>query len=153
MAKENLEWKAFDHIHQKHSADWYWAGGIITLSIAATAIIFNNILFAVLVVISSLALFLRTLQKPRKTHYALTSRGFHNENDFTPYSTFESFYIDDTHGKPKLLLKGKNILSPLLIIPLGEMDTENVQIYLARYLLETELREPLSKKIMEFLGF
>ena len=47
----------------------------------------------------------------------------------------------------------KKVIAPFMILPLGDSDPEDAREYLAAYLTETEHHEPLSKKVMEFLGF
>lgn len=61
-----IEWQAYNREAQAHGPDWYWAVGIIALSIVVTAVILDNVLFAVLILISTVVLFLRTLQAPRR---------------------------------------------------------------------------------------
>ncbi len=153
MKDAGIEWGALERREHNHAPDWYWAVGIITLSIAATAVLLHNILFAVLIVVSASALFLRTLQKPREVSYSLTSKGFRSGKDFTPWSALESFWIDENEHEQKLLIKPIALISPLFIILLDGVDKENLRTVLSEKLPETELHEPLSKKIMEFLGF
>lgn len=154
MKNAAFEWSALERTEHNHRPDWYWAVCIITLSIAATAVILHNILFAVLIVISAIALFLRTLQKPRQISYSLTSKGLHLGSEFSSYGTLESFWIEEhEEEEPKLIIKPVALISPLFIIPLKTIDREAVRVFLAEKLLEVELHEPLSKKIMEFLGF
>jgi hypothetical protein len=42
---------------------------------------------------------------------------------------------------------------PLIIIPLGNQDPDEVRNFIANYLVEKELFEPLSHKILESFGF
>lgn len=151
---QNLEWHAYDRVQQPHSPDWYWAVGIIALSLAVTAVILDNTLFAVLVVLSAIVLFLRTLQKPVLVRYELTSRGLWTNKEFQPFSAFESFWVEEENmPQPKLILKSKGLFSPLSVIPLESMSPEAVKDALAASVSEVEQHEPLSKRIMEYLGF
>ena len=153
MKKNELTWQAYDKTHQTHSPDWYFAVGIISLSIVVTAVILGNTLFAVLVIISTLVLFLRTLQEPRLMNYELTNRGLWINKEFHAFSTFASFWVEAEEVMPKLILKSKNFLTPLLIIPFEQIYPDEVREFLVPFLLEVEHHEPLSKRIMEFLGF
>ncbi|MEK7170236.1 MAG: hypothetical protein AAB767_03035 [Patescibacteria group bacterium] len=152
MASPKIEWQAYDRLEQHHRPDWYWAVGIIALSITVTSVLLNNVLFAVLVVISTIALFLRTLQKPQLVCYELTSRGLWAGKEFSPFSSFESFWV--TENEPaKLIIKSKGIIIPLSVIPLADNDPQTIRDFLQDYLPEVEHQEPLSKHIMEYLGF
>ena len=151
---QKLEWQSYDRIEQRHSPDWYWAVGIIALSLAVTAVIFNNILFAILVFVSTIALFLRTLQKPQLLHYELTNRGLWTNRNFQSLTAFDSFWVEeDTEPRSKLLMKSKGMLTPLLVATLEGVPPESVRELLSEYLPEAELHEPLSMRIMEYLGF
>lgn len=151
MPSSKLEWEVYDKTPKENGPDWYWAIGIIAVSIMITAIVLNNILFAVFVVISTLVLFLRTLQKPRLVSYELTNRGLWINKDFQPFTALESFFVEEQ--EPKLLLKSKGLITPLLVIPLQPDDSQTVREFLENYLPEEEMHEPLSKRIMEYLGF
>ena len=153
MTPLKIEWKAYDRIQQTHSPHWYWAVGIIALSITVTAIILHNTLFAILVVISTIVLFLRTMQKPRLISYEITNRGVWFDKDFSPFTAFEAFWIDEEEREPKLILKAKGLIMPLSIISLQEIDSQTVREFLQQYVVESELHEPLSKRVMEYLGF
>lgn len=153
MTSSKIEWQAYDRMTRKHAPDWYWAVAIIALSIMVTAILLDNILFAVLVVISTIALFLRTLQKPNLVRYELTSRGIRVDKEFRPFTLFESYWVTDNPSSPKLIMKPKGLITPLLIITLGIDEADSIREFLREYLLEEEQHEPFSKRIMEYLGF
>ncbi len=151
---QKIEWQSYDRAEQRHSPDWYWAVGIIALSLAVTAVIFNNILFAILVFVSTVALFLRTLQKPQLLRYELTNRGLRTNKNFQPFTVFDSFWVEeDTEPQPKLLMKSRAMLTPLLSATLEGVTPEAIRELLSEYLPEVEQHEPLSKRVMEYLGF
>lgn len=150
-ASSKIEWQAYDRVPQRNGPDWYWAVSILALAIAITSIVLNNVLFAVLVVIATLVLFLRTLQKPRLITYALTNRGLWSNKEFQPFTALESFWVEEQ--EPTLILKAKGLATPLFVIPLENTDREAVRDFLGEYLPEVEQHEPLSKRIMEYLGF
>ncbi len=152
MSASSLTWKAYDRPTEPHTPDWYWAVGIIALSIMVTAILLNNMLFAVLVVVSTISLFLRTLQEPRLITYELTNRGLWTNKTFESWNTLESFFVTPL-DPAKLLIKAKSLTTPLSVIPLMEIDSETVRDFLLNYLEEEELQEPLTKRIMEYLRF
>ena len=146
-----IEWQAYDRVPQKNGPDWYWAVSIIALAIVITSIVLNNVLFAVLIVIATIALFLRTLQEPRPIAYSLTNRGLWMNKNFQPFTTLESFWVEEQ--EPTLILKSKGLIVPLLVIPLENTDPQAVREFLQEHLPEEEQHEPLSKRIMEYLGF
>jgi hypothetical protein len=148
-----LQWETYERQPRKRSPDWYWAVAIIALSIAVTAIILDNLLFAIFILIATIALFLGSRLQPPLLSIRLTEKGIREGKIAYPWSALESFWVEEEYGAPKLIVKSHTMLSPYLIIPLAETDPESVREFLRQYLPEEEHHEPLSKKIMEFLGF
>ena len=44
-----IEWDAHEYEHKERNRDWFWAVGIISVSLAVVAVIFGNIIFAILI--------------------------------------------------------------------------------------------------------
>jgi len=51
-----IEWDAHEYEHRERSPDWFWAVGIISVSVAVAAVIFGNIIFGILVIIAAFTL-------------------------------------------------------------------------------------------------
>lgn len=155
---EKLEWSTLEHEHLHKTADWYWAVGLIALSIAVTAVIFNNLLFAILIVIGAGALMLQSLNGPDELTVTITSRGVVLNKKLYPFSTLESFWVEHDEDDPepsKLLIKSQKLLMPLIVIPINEeeVNPEDVTDYMLDFVDEEELFEPLTQKLMEWMGF
>lgn len=148
-----IQWETHERVPRKRSPDWYWAVGIIALSIAVTAIILDNLLFAIFILSSTIALFIGSRREPPLLSIRLTAKGIREGRITYPWSALESFWVEEDYGEPKLIVKSHAILSPFLIIPLAETNPDSVREFLRQYLPEEEHHEPLSRKIMEFLGF
>jgi hypothetical protein len=54
---------------------------------------------------------------------------------------------------PKLLLEAKSVITPLITIPIVDVDPDHVHDYLLDFLPEEDHMEPLSHRVMEWLGF
>ncbi|MEX0652468.1 MAG: hypothetical protein WD509_02970 [Candidatus Paceibacterota bacterium] len=152
---ETIRWQGYEYTHHEKSGDWFWALGIIALSSAITAIIFKNILFALLILIGAFTLALFASKKPHLNHFEITRRGVTINNTLYSFSSLESFWIDeDEHGHHTLLLKSQHLLTPFIIIPLHtDADPEDVRNLLLTKLEEEELEEPVLHRVLEFFGF
>jgi hypothetical protein len=53
---EKLEWQAPEYIHTEKTGDWYWIVGIISVSIFLISAILGDIIFGLLVLVSTFAL-------------------------------------------------------------------------------------------------
>ena len=152
-----MEWEAFEHIYQEKTADWFWAVGIIVIGITVTAILLGNLLFAVLILISGFALVISAVKKPDLVRFGITERGITIEDTLYPYTTLESFWIEEPEagiGPAKLLIKSEKLFMPHIVIPLtDEIDTEILRDLLLEVMKEEEHHEPAAQKLMEYLGF
>jgi len=151
-----LEWSALSHEHKDDKGqDWYWALGLIVVSVAIASILLGNVLFALLVIMAAVALGLSVNQKPGLNDYTINTRGISINGLLYPYKNLEAFWIDETRpGDNVLILDTQKTLMPHLIIKIPDsVSTNDVQDYLLDYLPEEELYEPAAQRIAEVFGF
>jgi len=73
---------------------------------------------------------------------------------FTPYSTLESYCIDEEDPRgPQLLVKSERFVMPLIILPIPVDHIDDIESILEEKLEEEELEESLFVKILELFGF
>ena len=153
MPKE-ITWKAPEHSHTEKGDDWFWALGIIVVSSAVVAVLFQNILFALLLIVGGFTLALLTSRPPRELTFSLTPRGVLIENSLYPYKMLASFYVKDREtNNPVLIIDASRFLTPHIIASLATTDAEAVHAYLLEYLPEEELDEPFGQRVLERFGF
>lgn len=153
MENLSLKWSAPEYHHYERSTDWFWAVGIIAVSIAILSFFFNNALFGILILLSAGILIFYVLRVPDDVQYEINQRGVMINNDLHPYLTLEAFWLETRAGEPKLILKSKKTLQPFIIIPVHEDSADEVAGILRENLEEKELIEPTAHKVMEYLGF
>ncbi len=151
--KPLLSWDAYEHIYVEKNNDWYWAVGIITITAAALAFIFNNFFFGIFILIGSFALVVHAAKKPRLIHCEINDRGIVLNNVLYPFLTLESFWIDAHERPAKIILKSHKLFMPFITIYIDDVDPEHVRDTLLNYIAETEHIESLSQKFLEMLGF
>ncbi len=154
MATEALiSWHAPAHFYVEKKPDWYWAVGIITLSLAAVSVIFGAIIPGIFVIVASVALVLHAAHPPKQVRYEINDRGIVADNVLYPFLTLEAFWIPHDEVPHKLILKSHKLVMPLLVIYIEEVDPEDVREILLRYIAETEQHEPFLKHLLEGFGF
>jgi|JI6StandDraft_1071083.scaffolds.fasta_scaffold12662_6 hypothetical protein len=155
MAQDTmLEWNVVETPPVKKSVDWFWAVGIIILSLAVIAIVFGNPLFGVFLVVVLFVLFVLTHKHPRTIHYILTKDGIFEGERLYLFSNLKSFYVDETtYHVPTLLVEVKRWFLPIVSIPLPqEIAPQDIRMYMRPYLMERELKEPLFHHLFEMFG-
>ena len=119
-----------------------------------TAIILHDSLFATFIIIAAFTLIVFSGRQPKLINIGIDQRGIKIEKDMYPFANIDSFWVDASEAdSPKILLKSKKIIMPLIVVPIEEYDHMSIREILIQFLPEKEMHEPLSQKIMEKLGF
>ncbi len=150
---EKISWNTQEYFHTEKTADWYWIVGIVTLAVAAISIILNNVIFAILILVSSFTLSLFASRRPATVTVLLDSFGVTFGRTRYPYSNLEAFWIEMENHHPRLLLKSKKMIMPLIIILIENIDEEEIRQFLKNHLPEEEMTEPLLEKLLIYFGF
>ncbi len=150
---EKISWRAPEHIYTEKTADWYWVVGIVTLSVALISIILNNLVFAILIIVSAATLSLFATKRPRMIPIELSPNGVSVDTTFYPYADLESFWVETEHWHPRIFLKSTKNLSPFIVIFLNDADPGEIHHALSQHLTERKHSEPLLEKVLIYLGF
>lgn len=148
-----ISWNAPTHIHVEKKTDWYWAVGIITLAIAAVCFIFGEVITGIFVVVAAIALVLHASRPADHVYHEVNDRGIILGQTLYPFLSLDSFWIPHDELPPKILLKSRRLLMPLIVLYIDEIDPEEIREVLLKYIAETEHHEPWLKKFLEWLGF
>ncbi len=150
---EHISWRAPEYIHTEKTSDWYWIVGIVTLSLAIIAVIFNDVIFAILIVVAVATLALYSSRPPKLLEIELTTTGIHDGDTYYPYDDLDSYWIETREVYPKIILKSKKKLMLFIVILIEDVHPLDVDDFLAQYLPKEEHREPLLEKVFLWLGF
>lgn len=150
----SIYWEAPEHTHIEKTSDWYWILGIVAIAGSVASIIFGNVLFGVVILLGACSVFITSHRKPRIIPFEVSARGVRVREELFQYSTLDSFYLDeDNSAGPQLIVKSKKLFVPLIIIPVPDEYIDAIEDVIASRLREEHLEEPLSHRILEFLGF
>ncbi len=149
---EKLEWTALEYEEKERGQDWFWALGIIVVTSSIASIIFANYFFAALLILGGAMLGFFAIRKPETITYELNVKGLKAGTRLFPYETIKSFFVQEIH--PTLFIKSERFFMPIISIPIeGSMIAEVHDIFLSQNIPEEEMKEHISDKIMESLGF
>lgn len=151
-----LEWEGREYDHNPKSADWYWVLGIIAAATAIASVLFGNYLFAFLVIAAAAAIALHAAKQPPLHRFRLAEQGLFIGDEFHPFERMISFSVlEDVDGKlpPLLSIKNQTWLSPHLVIPLEDVDADEVYSYFLHHVDEGEHRHTLADLVAAWLGF
>lgn len=150
----SIAWEAPEHHHVEKGNDWFFALFIVIIAFVVVAILFNNVLFALLIGLAGGALAVSAAKKPSIVPYAVSVRGVKIEDKLYPFSSLESYRIDEEdHRGPQLLIKVHKKTMPLIVIPIPKDHIDDIESILREKLVEENLEESLFIKILELFGF
>jgi len=147
-------WNEYDTNSKKKSGDWYFILWTISLSGAVGAVLLDNMLFGLFLVIAAFAVTIYASRKPKIVEFSVTRKGVRADTLVLPFSTLTHFYIAEETAPMYLLLQSKKALMPLFVFPIAEeVDIENLHTFLTNFLEEEVLEIPLHQKVMDRIGF
>lgn len=156
---EKLIWSAPEYEEKERSSDWFWALGIIVFTSAAASIIYGNYFFATLIVLSGVLLGYVATRKPHMVTYELNETGFLSGANLYPYENIKAFWVQKAAAlpeelRPLLFLKTERVFMPIMTVPIENIMADSIHSYLLEHnVVEEEMKEPVTEKIMEALGF
>lgn len=151
--EENLSWSVLEYEEKYRSGDWFWALGVVAITCAITAIIYNNYFFAVLILLSGGLLYFFAKKSPDLVDYEINKKGFKVKSQIHPYKNIKSFYVQK-EGKTILFVKTERFFLPIISVTIDHDLADRIEnIFLENNVIEEIMKEHPSEKIMETLGF
>jgi len=116
------------------------------------ALIYSNYFFAILIILSGSLLWFYSKKSPELVNYELTSKGFQVKSHLYPYENIKSFYVQVDHT-PTLFIKTERFYMPILSIPIEYNLADDIyNIFMSKNVMEEEMKEHPSEKIIRSLG-
>lgn len=144
------EWTIQEYEQYERGSRWFWLMGIIGILSLIYALLSGNFLFALVIILFAIILYLQSHQVPPQLPFVITDLGVIVGRRFHAYSELEAFYIVYRPPEVKMLfLQPKSSLEPMLRIPLLDTDPVEIRFSLLQFLQENVEKEdePLSDQI------
>lgn len=144
------EWTIQEYEQYERGKRWYVVMTILGAALLLYALFSGNFLFALVIVLFAMILYLQSHQKPPRLPFVITDLGIIVGRHFHLYSELESFYIVYRPPEVKtLFFETKNAFSPSLRVPLLDVDPVEIRFSLLEFLKENIEKEdePLSDQI------
>jgi len=107
----------------------------------------DNFLFAIIIILSAIILFLQSAVEPSHVPFAITELGIVLGNKFYAYNEFRAFYMIYNLNTQTLFFDTKSAIRPDLRIPMVDVDPMDVREALQDMLEEDlEKEEPLADR-------
>jgi hypothetical protein len=153
-SNEKLEWTALEYEEKERGNDWFWALGVIVVAGSIASFIYSNYFFGLLLIISGILLGTFAVKRPDLVFYELNEKGLKIKNRLYLYENIKSFWVKSDAEKPTLFIKSERLFLPIISMPIKQNIAEEVKNMMLKYgILEEEMKEHMSEKIMDSLGF
>ena len=153
-SNKKLEWFALEYEEKERGNDWFWALGVIVVASSMASFIYGNYFFGLFLIIGGILLGVFAIKKPDLVHYELNEEGLKIRNCLFPYENIKSFWVQKDEMKPMLFIKSGRLFMPIISMPIEQELAEEIKNYmLLGNVLEEEMKEHPSERIMDSLGF
>lgn len=130
-----LHWQSPDHIKYERGPVWYTIFAVVVVALLVAAIVLKQYIFAGLVPIMAVALFLYIRKTENSTHdYAVTNEGVYIDSILYPFSAFKNFGVVEGHDHPMVRLTPNDRFKVMLTLYFPIEKGEELVDVLAQYL-------------------
>ncbi len=146
-----FSWTVDEYERHERGPVWYAIAFVVGVSLILYAMITQNFLFAVIIIMAGVIIGLSTLREPRRVLFQMTTRGVGLGREFLPYKDLKSFWIlyEPPHLK-NLYIDFRNPITPHLKISLEEQDPVEIRASLLSFLREEPNQE--QESLADLLG-
>ena len=147
----NIVWEAREYVQHEKNTGWYVALVFVGLVFVAGSILLGWWSFALLIVVSVLALFVYSIRPPRVLKYSLSDKGLTEGNRLYLYSDYKSFGIlrDGVHFA--IVLTPRKRFSGRVTVYFPEEQGEEIVDAFGAKLPMEEVKFDFIDKIVKFL--
>jgi hypothetical protein len=137
---EEITWNVLTHEHKEHTADWYWALGLLTVAGAGISFYFGNLLLGMILIIGAISIVILKIRGPREHGVKLDPRGATLDGTLYPWKSVQSFWIYTDHElAPRLYLTTHSLIMPRIILPLDDAShSQQVRAFCVQYAEEAD---------------
>ncbi len=135
-------WEAWDKPPLERSRWWYITAGIISSGLVVYAVLTQNYLFALIILMLGIIMLVIGLKKPQRVTIHITNLGIVFHNEFYPFKEMKDFSIVyDPPEVKNLYVDFQSIVKPMLTIDLDDANPNAVRELLLQFVLENLNRE------------
>jgi hypothetical protein len=145
-----FEWLIKEYEEYTRTKRWYIIAIIVGVLMVTYALFVANYLFALVIILFGIVLYMHEMQPPMDVYFAITETGIIIGKKFYRFSELSGFWmIYNPPDVKNLYFRLKNIVKFRVKIPLQNYDPRPIRDYIKQYLKEEveHEEEPLSDRL------
>ena len=147
-----FSWFAQEYDSNPKSKNWYIVAGFLIGVSSLVAFFFQNILFAVILIMSGVMFVWMSLRPPLEQEIIITDHGIIMGANMFLYRDFDHFWLNENEvGTKKLFLARANGIVTLIPVS-DDVDPVELNDFLQTVLREEPIAEPMMEILLRKLG-
>lgn len=151
---QEFEWKAPEFDKKEKSKSWFIIPGIITIVLGIFALVAENILFLIVIILAFFVFYVYANKKPRIIKFKIDEKGIEIDERLHDFDSLKSFWLFYNPPEQKeLSLRSKKTFFPYVHVPLAKENPNEIRKFLLRFLPEKKHSESIIDIWMKRIGF
>jgi len=151
---QTFEWQALEFDKTEKNKSWFILPGIIAIILGIIALLIDNILLLILILLGFFNFYIYAKKAPRTITFKINEKGVEIDGKLHEFENLRSFWVFYNPPEEKeLSLRSKKTFFPYIRIPLAEQNPNEIRKYLLRFLPEKRHKESLIDIWMRRIGF
>jgi hypothetical protein len=145
-----FDWEVNEYEKHERNKRWYVITAVIGVALLLYSVISGNYLFALIVVLFGIILFLQDMQQPMQVSFTITETGIVVGNTYYPFKEITNYWMIYNPPEVKnIYFSTSSLLKHRLQVPLLDNDPRPIREYLNQFLVEDldQEEEPLSDRL------
>jgi hypothetical protein len=151
---QEFKWKAPEFPTRKKTKSWFIIPAIITISLGIFALVTENILFLIVIILAFFVFYIYANKEPRIVKFKINEKGIEIDKKLHDFDSLRSFWIFYNPPEQKeLSLRSRKTFLPYVRISLGDKNPNEIRKFLLKFLPERRHRESIVDIWMRRTGF
>jgi hypothetical protein len=153
MELQTFEWQAPEFEKKEKTNSWFIIPAIITIILGIIALITENFLFLILILLTFFVFYVYAKKEPKIIKFKINEKGIHIDDKIYLFESLRSFWIFyDPPIEKDISFKSKKATFPYIRIPIAEQNPSEIRKYLLKFLPEKKHKESLIDIWMRRIG-
>lgn len=151
---QEFEWEAPEFEKKDKSKSWFVAPAIIAIGLGVFALLSDNILFLVVILLGFFSFYIYAKKEPRTIKFKIDEKGIEIDGKLHDFDSLRSFWVFYNPPEEKeISFRSRKTFFPYLRIPLADENPNEIRKYLLRFLPEKHHVESIIDIWMRRVGF